>query len=202
LPPYLPAAGIVLRTADDLTEVDLSDLITAMDHLPPEQHSALLRGWKPSLPVSERAGLVAAMIVDAHDAHTRLVGLRLLGMFDTDVAEPHMRQLLDTAAAGHAAIWLLEHNLAPPDAVGGFITPTVMVDILSQLLDHPDLLCEQFLGAHDPGRMLEVFWRHPAPETAAVLDALGRHLPDRALAKRARKAAFKHRSWLATSKPQ
>jgi hypothetical protein len=64
------------------------------------------------------------MIIEADDATTRLVGLRLLGMFDIDVAEPHMRQLLDTDAAGHAAIWLLEHKLATPDAVGRFITPT------------------------------------------------------------------------------
>ena len=49
--------------------------------------------------------------------------------------------------------------------------------------------------------MLEFFWRHPAPETAAVLDVLGRHLPDRALAKQARKAAFKHRSWMANGGP-
>ncbi|MCB0923426.1 MAG: hypothetical protein KDB50_02600 [Mycobacterium sp.] len=33
--------------------------------------------------------------------------------------------------------------------------------------------------------------------TPAVLDALGQHLPDRALAKQARKAALRHRSWLA-----
>jgi len=120
-------------------------------------------------------------------------------MFDTAVAEPYMRQLLDSAAAGHAAIWLLDHGLADGDTVGGFITPAIMVDILSQLIDHPNVLCEQFLGGHDPDRMLEFFWRHPAPETAAVLDALGRHLPDRALAKQARKAAIKHRSWMANT---
>jgi hypothetical protein len=108
-----------------------------------------------------------------------------------------MRQLLDTAAAGHAAIWLLDHGLADGDTVCGFITPAIMVDILSQLVDHPDVLCKQFLGSHEPHRMLEFFWSHPAPETAAVLDVLGRHLPDRALAKQARRAAFKHRSWLA-----
>jgi len=197
LPEYLPGAGIVLRTATDLTEVDLPDLITAMDSQPAEQHSAMIAGWKPSLPTSERAGLVTAMIADADDADTRLAGLRLLEMFDADVAEPHMRQLLDNAAAGHAAIWLLDHGLADGDTVGEFITPAVMVDILSQLVDHPDVLCEQFLGGHDPDLMLESFWRHPAPETAAVLDALGRHLPDRALAKQARKAAIKHRSWMA-----
>jgi hypothetical protein len=59
------------------------------------------------------------------------------------------------------------------------------------------VLCEQFLAGHDPKAMLEFFWRHRAPETPAVLDALGQHLPDRALAKQARKAALRHRSRLA-----
>ncbi|WP_319454539.1 MULTISPECIES: hypothetical protein [unclassified Mycobacterium] len=181
----------------DLPEVDLADLIVAMNSAPQEQHSTMLTEWRPGSTASERAGIVAALITDSNDARTRLVGLRLLGMFDTDVAEPYMRQLLDTAAAGHAAIWLLDRGLADGDTVGGFVTPAILVDILSQLVDHPDVLCEQFLGSHDPHRMLEFFWRHPAPETASVLDVLGRYLPDRVLAKQARKAGIKHQSWLA-----
>ena len=197
LPSYLPAAGIVLRTAGDLTEASLPDLIAAMGDAPPEQHSAMLSAWKPSLRATERAGLVTALIAKSADAHTRLVGLRLLGMFDADVAEPHMRQLLDTAAAGHAAIWLIENGSSDRDTLGDFVTPAVLVDILSQMIDHPELLCEQFLAASDSEHMLEFFWHHPAPETASVLDALGQHLPDRALAKMSRKAAMRHRSWMA-----
>lgn len=199
LPDLLPEAGLSLRTATDLAGADPSDLVVALDGAAPEQHSALLACWQPSLPETERAGVIAAMIADAHEAHTRLVGLHLLGMFDTEVAEPFMRQLLDTAAAGHSAIWLCEHGLADPETVGGFVTPAVMVDILSELVNHPDVLCEQFLSVEDPEGMLEFFWRHRVPETAAVLDVLGRHLPDRALAKQARKASLRHRSWLANA---
>jgi hypothetical protein len=202
LPELLPAAGLVLRTAADLTEADLPELIAAMDTAPEQHHSAMLAAWKPTLAVAERAAIVAALITDAPGAQTRLIGLRLLGMFDADVAEPHMRQLLDTAAAGHAAIWLLDHGLADGDTVGGFITPAVLADILSLLVDDPEILCEQFLRSQDPDGMLEFFWRHPAPEMASVLDVLGRHLPDRGLAKQARKAAIKHRSWMANGGPR
>lgn len=183
--------------APDLTAVDVDTLAHVMNSAPKDRHSMLLAAWQPALPESERAGIVAASIIDSMDARSRLVGLHLLGMFDTDVAEPHMRQLLDTAAAGHAAIWLLDHGLADGDTVGRFITPAIVVDILSQLIDHPEVLCQQFLGGHDPDRMLEFFSRHPAPETAAVLEILGRHLPDRVLAKQARRALIKHLSWLA-----
>lgn len=201
LPDYLPTAGMVLRTAANLAEADVIDLIAAMDSQPAEQHPAMLAAWKPTLTAPERAAIVAATITDAADARTRLLGLQLLDMFDAEVAESHMRQLLDTAAAGHAAIWLLDRDLADGDTVGGFITPAVMSDILSQLVDHPEVLCEQFLLGHDPSGTLEFFWRHPAPEIPAVLDVLGRHLPDPALAKQARAAAIKHRSWMANRGP-
>ena len=197
LPDLLADAGLSLRSAADLADADLDELIAAMGQVPPQQHSDMLAAWQPPMPESERAGTVAAMISGAEDARTRLIGMRLLSLFDADVAEPHMRQLLDTDAAGHAAIWLLENGRADPDTVGGFVTPAVMVDILSELIDEPEVLCEQFLVAHDPEAMLEFFWRHRAPETAGVLDVLGRHLPDRALAKLARKAAMRHRSWTA-----
>ena len=197
LPDLLADAGLSLRSAADLADADLDELIAAMGQVPPQQHSDMLAAWQPPMPESERAGTVAAMISGAEDARTRLIGMRLLSLFDADVAEPHMRQLLDTDAAGHAAIWLLENGRADPDTVGGFVTPAVMVDILSELIDEPEVLCEQFLVAHDPEAMLEFFWRHRAPETAGVLDVLGRHLPDRALAKLARQAAIRHRSWTA-----
>lgn len=197
LPGYLPAAGIVLRAVHDLAEADLAELVEVMSSKPPEQHSATLGAWRPALSAPERAGLVAAMVAEADDARTRLDGLHLLKLFDAEVVEPYMRQLLDTAAAGHAAIWLIDHDLADGDEVGTFITPAVMVDILAQMIEDPDLVCQQFLRNSDPLHILEFLWRHPAPETAAVLDVLGRHLPDRALAKQARKTAIKHRSWLA-----
>ncbi|TGD84341.1 hypothetical protein BayCH28_25885 [Mycolicibacterium sp. CH28] len=197
LPAYLPGAGIVLRTAPDITDVGLAELIEVMAGQPQEQHSATLAAWKPTLSTSERVGLVATMVAEADDAGTRLDGLHLLKLFEAEAVEPYMRQLLDTAAAGHAAMWLLEHDLADAESVGGFVTPAVMVDILSQMIDDPDSVCEQFLRNRDPREILEFLWRHPAPETAAVLDVLGRHLPDRALAKQARKAAIRHRSWLA-----
>lgn len=202
LPELLPAAGLVLRTAADLTEADLPELIAAMDTAPEQHHPAMLAAWKPTLAVAERAAIVAALITEAPGAQARLIGLRLLGMFDADVAEPHMRQLLDTAAAGHAAIWLLDHGLADGDTVGRFITPAVLADILSLMVDDPEILCEQFLRSHDAAGMLEFFWRHPAPEMASVLDVLGRHLPDHGLAKQARKAAIKHRSWMANGGPR
>lgn len=197
LPEHLARAGIAVSTVADLADLDLVELRDALRDVPAETHAAMLMAWRPELTMAERAALVAAMVAEADDAVTRLDGIHLLGMFDDDVTEPHMRQLLDTEAAGHAAIWLLDRGLAEPEAVGGFITPAVLIDILSLTVDDPAILSQLFLSAPEPEEMLEFFWRHPASETAAVLDALGRHLSDPRLAKLARKAAIKHRSWIA-----
>ncbi len=182
--------------AADLSEMDVDAMASVVLFAPVEERSSLLAAWRPALSAPERAGIIAASVTASTDARTRLVGLVLLGLFDTDVAEPYMRQLLDTDAAGHAAVWLLDHGLADRDTVGVFITPAIMVDILSQLIDHPDVLCEQFLDGHDPRVMLDFFSHHRAPETAPVLDALGRHLPDPVLAKQARRCATTHRIWM------
>ncbi len=200
--PCLEPIGITVASVGDLADADATELVAALRSVPPDARPALLASWQPELTTSERAGLVAALTTEAADADTRLIGIHLLGMFGDDAAvEPHMRQLLGTDAAGHAAMWLLERGLADPDAVGGFITPAVLIDILSQLLDEPELLCEQFLRVSDSEQLLEFFWRHAAPETAPVLDTLGRHLSDPKLAKAARKAAMRHRSWLANEQP-
>ena len=45
--------------------------------------------------------------------------------------------------------------------------------------------------------LMEELWRHEQPETIEILEVLGKHLPDKKLAKAARKASIKHRSWMA-----
>ena len=106
----------------------------------------------------------------------------------------------DCTAAAHAALYLLSRGLADEAEVGGLIDIGVFVDVLTASLDEPDELCEMFSAAPhsaDQYAALEQMWRHASPHTAAVLDALGQHHPDRKLAKAARKAAIKHRSWMA-----
>lgn len=192
----------IVVSADTLLQADAAVLISVIPHVPDDIRSVVLSMWRPTESPQHRAGRIAATITEAFDAGTRLCGLLVLDMFDTAVVEPYMRQLLDTAAAGHAAIWLLKHGLADEDTVGGFITPAITLDFLSQLLDHPDEMCQQFVeAACDPYVMLRFFTHYPAHETGAVLAALGRHLPDEHLAREARRATSEHVVWLAATKP-
>jgi hypothetical protein len=196
LPDYLERAGYALRR-DPVAEGDGAELIDAMLSAADTQHESLVAGWQADLPVVERVHMLTGAIAEASSAASRMMGFVALDMFDIEVAEPVVRQLLDTPAAGHAALWLIARDPADAAVLGSFVDIGVLIDVLSRDVDDPDELCGLFTAAPEPLQLLENMWRHPAPETALVLDALGRHLPDRTLAKAARKAAVRHRSWIA-----
>lgn len=92
---------------------------------------------------------------------------------------------------------MVSNGLADPDDVGHLLGIGDLIDTLSATLSTPDVTADFFLDVDDPEQTLDEMWRHDAPETAAVLEALGEHLDDRQLAKAARKALFRHRSWRA-----
>lgn len=141
--------------------------------------------------------MICAALVVAPDAKRRTMGFHALDLFGLDTAEPLVRQLLDTQVAGHAALWLIARDRADSATLGSFVDALVQVDLLAGDLDDPYALCKAFLGGSDPLGLLDEMWRQATPETALVLDTLGGHLTDPKLAKAARKAAMRHRSWMA-----
>jgi hypothetical protein len=200
VPDDLPDAGYVLRRVEDLTHADATALIEALTWVPEDHRQELADSWQPDRSPAERAEMLVTAIASVDDSTTRLAGFVALDCLDPLAVGPLARQLLDSPAAGHAALWLLAHGLADEETVGAFVNVGVLIDVLATTLDDPPELCHLFAGMSQPGQaelVLGDMWRHPAPETAAVLDALGAHLPDRQLAKLARKAAIKHRSWMA-----
>jgi hypothetical protein len=96
-------------------------------------------------------------------------------------------------------MFLLQRGLATSDDVGSFLDVGPLVDLLSTVLDEPEVLADLFAetNAQADDDLIEELWRHDQPETIEILDILGKHLPDKKQAKAARKAAMKHRSWMA-----
>lgn len=197
LPDYLDEAGYVLRRIDGIAEGDGAALIDAMLSVDDTQHEALFAGWQPNRPAAERVQMLTEAAAGMDTAAGRTMGFIALQEFDVDVAEPFVRQLLDTPVAGHAAVWLIGRGRADAETLAGFVDVAVLIDMLWREVEDPEELCNLFAGMSEPLQLLETMWRHPVPETALVLDALGRHLPDRTLAKAARKAAIRHGSWMA-----
>lgn len=198
LPDHLAGSGYELRRLDRIKEWDAAALIDVMALLDNRFDGELVANWQAHQPAVERVRMLTEAIVAAPTAAHRLAGLAALDEFAIEVTEPFVRQLLDTPVSGHAALWLISRQRADAETLGSFVDQDIalLVDALAVKVEEPAVLCSFFTGPQ-PLQLIEDMWRHPAPETAIVLEALGRHLPDPALRKAARKALVRHRSWMA-----
>ncbi|MAT06732.1 MAG: hypothetical protein CL424_16980 [Acidimicrobiaceae bacterium] len=199
LPPFAHAAGYDFDELPDLAEAD-GEVIVMAYATGALDASDIVGRWRTGATPSERTAAITSVPATTDDPGLRVGAFGLLEeLGDPVAAEPAVRQLLDTPAASHAALYLVAHGLAEPADVDGFVTIGVLVDHLSLLLDEPELMAEMFADANDgaAGDLIDEMWRHDQPETLAVLEALGKALPDKRLAKAARTSAMKHRSWLA-----
>lgn len=196
---HIRSAGYDFPTIEDLSTAEAEDLVN-IALADDADLDTLLPRWRPDESTSQRASALAAFAMEAELPEQRLTAMALLGQLEpvADV-EPAVRQMLDSSSAGHATLFLLEHGLATVDELGSFMDIAPMVDVLATALDEPSVLCELFVQAdeHVDGGLLEELWRHDQPETIEILDTLGRHLPDKKMAKACRKAAIRHRSWTA-----
>ncbi|MBV8930249.1 MAG: hypothetical protein JO152_14100 [Mycobacteriaceae bacterium] len=198
VPEDLPEAGYLLRRVDDLADAPATALLEALDWVPGGQRSALVDAWQPDVDAADRARQIVEVILSSEAL--RVSGFGALSLLDPVTAGRALRGLLDGPAATQAALHLLALGLADEAQVGRHVGTAALVDVLAATLDDPEQMCALFVAAPpriDHFATLEQMWRQPGDETGDVLDALGEHLPDRALAKAARKAAIKHRSWMA-----
>jgi hypothetical protein len=196
---HIRDAGYDFPTLEDLTTAEAEDLVNVA-LAEGGDLGALLPRWRPDDPTLDRAAALAAFAMEAELPEQRLTVMTLLDLLEPVAAvEPAVRQMLDSACAGHATAFLLDHELATLDELGSFFDISPLVDILATTVDDPPVLCDLFLQAVEQahGDLLEDLWRHDQPETIEILETLGLHLPDKKLAKACRKAAIRHRSWKA-----
>jgi hypothetical protein len=115
---------------------------------------------------------------------------------DSAVAEVRAA-LADPVLRAHAAVWLHEHGeeaeLGPEDRTW------LLVDLGAGLLEEADPrdVVAELLPDMPPEAQVEIvagLWRVSHPEVIGLLTALSQHHPDPAVARAARKAAFKARS--------
>ncbi len=192
-------AGYTFATLDDLGSADAIVLVNAILTMSVTPEDGLEQ-WQPEASVGERARLLGESALQADLAEQRLAVFTLLRSLEpADEVGPIVRELLDSPLAGHAAMYLIDQGLATDDDVGMFVDVGPLVDMLATVTDDPEALDELFrnVQAQAIDDLIDDMWRHDQPETIEVLEALGRSLTDKSLAKAARKAAIRHRSWLA-----
>ncbi|MEU1283789.1 hypothetical protein [Kitasatospora sp. NPDC005856] len=145
--------------------------------------------------------LAAARGTDGYGPLRRMLCVSALNLLGPQ-AEPAVREVIDDPELGGAArAWLTSQgatDVPVPDRAMALWT--VVDTFAAQLLDNggdAELLRELITDLPvngDPAGWFGELWRVDHPYTADVLEAIGELHPDRALAKEARKAAFKARS--------
>ncbi|MFD8819225.1 hypothetical protein ACFV23_49055, partial [Streptomyces sp. NPDC059627] len=114
-------------------------------------------------------------------------------------AEPALREVLDDPELGGLArVWLVESGAADVPAPSQDMIFWLTIDTVAAQLaaegnsEELQALVEGLAQQH--GGFFAEAWRVGHPDTADVLEAMGRLHPDKKVAKEARKAAFKARS--------
>ncbi|MGW1174823.1 hypothetical protein ACWD4P_14005 [Kitasatospora sp. NPDC002543] len=187
----------------DLARGDAAELLRGVcesaNVLPEEE----LRVWTADRePVAAaRELLAAARGTDGYGPLRRMLCVSALNLLGPE-AGPAAREVMDDPELGGAVrAWLTAQgatDVPVPDRAMALWT--VVDTFAAQLLDNggdAELLRELITDLPvngDPAGWFGELWRVDHPYTADVLEAIGELHPDRALAKEARKAAFKARS--------
>ncbi|MFI0927773.1 hypothetical protein ACH4TP_28140 [Streptomyces sp. NPDC021012] len=193
-------AGVDAPAVGDLADKGADALLDGIAGYPQaaarEETAAWLAG-RDALGAA-RELLHAARGADAGSPLRRLHCQQTLSLVGAE-AEPAVREVLDDAELGGLArVWLAEHGAADVPAPPESMVFWLAIDTIAAQLDSDgDLaelqeLIEGLTGRH--GGFFEAAWRVQHPATAEVLEAMGRLHRDKAVAKEARKAAFKARS--------
>ncbi|WP_254801940.1 hypothetical protein [Kitasatospora sp. SUK 42] len=187
----------------ELAQGDAAELLRGLcestNVLPEEELRVWVSGREPE--AAARELLAAARGSDAYGPLRRMLCVSALNLLGAG-AEPAAREVLDDPELGGAVrAWLNAQGVADvPVPDRAMALWTVVDTFAAQLLDNggdAELLRELITDLPVNGDATGWFgelWRVDHPYTADVLEAIGELHPDRALAKEARKAAFKARS--------
>jgi hypothetical protein len=189
--------GMTAPVAPDPSGGDAEGLIVALlGGVPPAQAELDVARWLELRGPGEAARDLLEAVRGAA-APRRGVAVGVVDRLGPDAA-PVVRAFLDDPELRpHAVRWLTHHGLDAPE-----LTPEeilwMSVDTLAVAVPAEDEDSAGFArvlaAARPSAQVIEGMWRVEHPDVAEVLDLLGRHLPDKDVAKAARKAAFKARS--------
>jgi hypothetical protein len=193
-------AGVDAPLVGDLAKRDARGLLDGIAYFPEGSARAETEQWlEGRAPVDAARDLLAASRgTDGGGPLRRLNCQQSLALIGP-AAEPAVRSVLDDPELGGLArVWLAELGTGPVPQPPADMVFWLTIDTVAAQLDaegEPEELqelVEGLVGRHSG--FFDEAWRVDHPATADVLDAVGRLHPDRALAKEARKAAFKARS--------
>jgi hypothetical protein len=190
--------GMEAPIAADLAEGEASALIAGLisDGLPAEVAEQDIERWLARRTPEQAAAELLGAVTGA-PAEVRGIAVTIVDRL-TREAEPTVRGYLDDPELRpHAIHWLSSRGLQAPLLTQDEML-WVSVDMLALALPaaeaDPEGFAENMAASGPPSHLIEDMWRVDHPDVVEVLELLGSTLPDKTVAKAARKAAFKARS--------
>ncbi|WP_217544208.1 hypothetical protein [Streptomyces sp. GbtcB6] len=193
-------AGFEAPAVGELADKGADALLDGTAAFPQRAAQAETEQWlarRESL-AAARELLAAARGADAGAPLRRLRCQQALSLLGPE-AEPALREVLDDPELGGLArVWLVERGAADVPAPSQDMIFWLTIDTVAAQLaaegnsEELQALVEALAQQH--GGFFAEAWRVGHPDTADVLEAMGRLHPDKKVAKEARKAAFKARS--------
>ncbi|MFI1167879.1 hypothetical protein ACH4UM_30850 [Streptomyces sp. NPDC020801] len=193
-------AGHDAPAVGDLADKGADALLDGTAAFPPAASHAETEQWlaRREPLAAARELLAAARGTDAGAPLRRLRCQQALSLVGAE-AEPALREVLDDAELGGLArVWLTEHGFADVPGPSQEMIFWLTIDTVAAQLaaeGNSEELHALVTGlAQQHSGFFAAAWRVHHPQTADVLEAMGRLHPDKRIAKEARKAAFKARS--------
>ena len=200
MPARLSDGGYDIPAVGELVEGPLDailDKISSWHRVRVEEEFLL---WSARRGIDVIMAELRRIVVGTQEPQTRMACVDLAGLLDDD-AERAVRSLLPTRARGHVQGWLAQHGLLTESDQEDMSTFEAGLEMLSlHCTGTPDddgvlrPLLAQLFEMLPPQEMMNVLWRVPEPWAGDLLAAIDRVVPDKAIAKQARKALHQHRS--------
>lgn len=191
--PILIAQGFEVPVVGEHVDADADGLLDAVAGWPPEAFEAEVRAWAGGRP--DPSEELAAAARHANGLERSNLVFEALGVIGEEAA-PAVRALgRDAVLRPLAMSWLADRGYGPPEGVARSDEPAGMVQALAMLLvgGGHDALSAAARNGDLQVAEIDRLWRVDDPWTGLVLEALG-GVPDKKVAKAARRALFKHRN--------
>jgi hypothetical protein len=194
--------GVEIPLLPPPEEMTAAELVDAADGFGPEELVAEVDAWL-EYRTPETAAIELLALARTGDPGQRMVATSATGRLGAS-AEPMWRAALDhrelrpyakialTEIAGGAPETAMLPGLEPTPEDAAWLLTDVLVIALTEF--EPEDLAQQLResvpGGQEP-EMFELMARLPHPEAADVLTQIGKHHPDKRIAKAARKSAYR-----------
>ncbi|HEY1651708.1 MAG TPA: hypothetical protein VGG09_07475 [Acidimicrobiales bacterium] len=180
-----------------LASVSADELLRRVADLPDDVGALEVETWMAGHGDEAAALLVGAL--GAADETGRVVGFQALSLLGPSASKEVARLERDPELSAYATVWQVDAGLCGLDELDAAGDPKRFVRLLYAVLTlwGPDAVAKWLVPVSGAGGVdagLAAAWQVRLPETETVLSVIGDIYPDKAVAKVARKALFRHRS--------